>query len=155
MSENEDGSDRWDHPRNAGDGGVNARRGAGVSCPIGVPGERIESKHEGPRSFFLGPSLPTGYVGGRRWYRTTDPLLVSYGPGLSFIPVCSRITCPVRYLAQLYYSLLQAIWGCFGGSYSPLFTQNDRSIPSNQLKNTRIELLRSRREVSNGFSRIP
>jgi hypothetical protein len=33
-------------------------------------------KREGPRGVILGPSVSTGYVGGRRWFRTTDPLLV-------------------------------------------------------------------------------
>ena len=77
MSENEDGSDRRDQPRNAGGGGGNARRGAGVSCPIGVPGERIEPTARRLEELFPRAFIPIDYCGGRRWYRTTDPLLVS------------------------------------------------------------------------------
>ena len=46
-----------------------------ISCAPDVHQE-LEFKHEGPRDIFLGPSYPTGYGGGRRWFRTTDPLLV-------------------------------------------------------------------------------
>ncbi len=67
------------------------------SCSLLVhPGPFSDTK---PRSTILrGFVFSATYVGGRRWFRTTDPLLVKRGPAFHSIAVYSRMYCNFRYV---------------------------------------------------------
>ena len=51
--------------------------------------------------------------GGRSWFRTSDPLLVSYGQSLPFVPVYSRLTCAFNRLKPIAFRLARGYSGLF------------------------------------------
>ncbi len=69
---------------------------------------------QNPRAYSLGLRVIQESPGGRRWFRTTDPLLVSYGLGLSSVSVHSRIS--------LFYRIVRACcFCCAEGYFSPFW----------------------------------
>ena len=69
---------------------------------------------------------PPDFTGGRKWFRTTDPLLVRKGQSYQFLTGYSRMTNNVKELSILSYSLLHPVSARLGGSCLPNVCQKSR-----------------------------
>jgi hypothetical protein len=82
------------------------------SCSLLVHPE-VFSNTNPQRVVLRGFVFSASYLGGRRWYRTTDPLLVSYGQDLSLVPVYSRLTYAFNWLEPLAFRNARGYSGLF------------------------------------------